>query len=231
MTRRKPRGINGLVIMNAGVEKAEFIPDELPTDKAGIEREMCAGAVRAMLFHGWRVWPLDGEPRQLAENDFDFAFETAGEAEYLDLAEVAPLKGVQGGYEGVPTTFTRGKLERAIMRLVERKGLHYGSSRRAKVHLLLYITDFRFLVSDGVVMLLKVALRRNHHGFASISYFAPIGSESGLLHVLYPAPDGVPYLSRYDEARMREGMVTNSDPRAWRYDPERGGFFVELPKS
>ena len=230
MSRRKPRGISGMVRLTGGVEKAEFIPDGLPAAKDAIEKEICAGAARSMRFHGWNTWPLESEPRQLAENDFDFAFVTTGDPEYLDLAEVAPLKGVRGGYEGVPTTFARGKLVDAILRLVEKKDLHYAGRRRSKVHLLLYITDFRFLVSEGVVMLLKVALRRQRHGFASITYFAPIGAESGFLCVLHPAPGGVPYLNRQDEARMRAETLTNFDPRKWQHDRERGGFFQELPK-
>ena len=216
--------------MTLSVETPVFIPGKLPEQKAAIEREICAGAVRSMRFHGWKTWPLASEPRQLAESDFDFAFASEGELEYLDLAEVAPLKGVRGGYEGVPTTFSRGSLVTAIMRLVETKGLHYAARRRPKIHLLLYITDFRFLVSDGVVLLLKVALHRDHHGFASVSYFAPIGAESGLLHVLYPSLDGVPYLAREDEVRFLAAMVTNFDPRIWRFEPERGGFCQEVRK-
>ena len=111
-----------MVRLTGGSEKAEFIPDGLPAAKDAIEKEICAGAARSMRFHGWNTWPLEGEPRQLAEDDFDFAFATTGDPEYLDLAEVAPLKGVRGNYEGVPTTFARGKLVDAILRLVEKKG-------------------------------------------------------------------------------------------------------------
>lgn len=116
---------------------------------------------------GWWAWPVGIEPRQLPQNDFDFAFDSAPEPEYLDLAEVAPLEGVRGGYEGAPTTFPRGKLVDAILWLVAAKSALYGRERRARVHLLLYITGFRFLVSDGVVGLLKASLRREHSSFAA----------------------------------------------------------------
>ena len=230
MTRRKPRGVNGVTKLTSGQPEPEFIPTTLPDGKAEIERTICRAAFRSLSENGWKAWPVGVEPRQLPENDFDFVFDSDLNPEYLDLAEVAPLAGVRGGYEGAPTTFPRGKLVDAILRLVADKGAHYGRDRRARVHLLLYITDFRFLVSDGVVALLKASLRREHFGFASVSYIAQMDPESGLLHVLYPAPGGVPYFSAHDERRMRAELVTNFDPRSWKYDPEKQGFFQELPK-
>jgi hypothetical protein len=223
--------VNGPVKLTGGHADSEFIPHQLPVSKEEIEREICSGALKAMRFHGWTAWPLGIEPRQNELDDFDFSFELGSGREYLDLAEVAPLEGVRGGYEGVPTTFPRRKLTDEILRLVERKGTHYGRSRRSTVHLLLYITDFRFLVSEGVVTLSKWYLRSNHFGFKSICYYAPIDSEAGWLRVLYPAPDGVPYLSKAQVRELREGTVTNFDPRKWRYDSERGGFFAEMPSS
>lgn len=213
-----------------GVREPEFILHVLPDEKAGIERIMASGAFKAMQFHGWKAWPDGIEPRQLDEDDFDFAFDAPTGTEYLDLAEIAPLSRVAGGYEGSPTTFPRKKLVNAMMSLVQQKGMHYGLGRKLRVHLLLYISDFRFLVSDGVVLLTRLALQRNHYRFASVCFFAPIDAEAGFLQVLYPPPGGVPYVSRDDERRMREETVTNFDPRAWRFDPETGGFFQELPR-
>ena len=99
-----------------------------------------------------------------------------------------------------------------------------------KVHLLLYITGFRFLVSDGIVQLLRLALQRNHYRFASVSFFAPIDQESGVLHVLFPPLGGLPYVSGVDERQMLDAPVAHFDPRQWRFDAVRGGFFQELPK-
>jgi hypothetical protein len=136
---------------------------------------------------------------------------------------------VRGGYEGSPTTFPRKRLVNAIMSLIQQKGMHYGLNRRVKVHLLLYTTDFRFLVSDGVVLLAKLALQRNHYRFASVCYYAPIDKEAGVLQVLHPPPGGLPYVSVGDEGRMLEGVMTNFDPRQWHVDAEKGGFFQPVP--
>jgi hypothetical protein len=215
MKRRKPRGINGVVTLDNGVDDTGFVPTLLPDDKAAIELTICAGALRAMRTLGWTTWPQGIEPRQLAESDFDFAFDLADCTEYLDLSEVAPLEGVKGGYEGLPTRMTTGRHVDAILALVRKKAEHYRSRSKLKVHLLLYTTDFRLLASHGSVALLKMVLRRDPPRFASVSYYAPIQADSGLLHVLFPAPDGVPYLSVDDERKLRAGEVINCDPRKW----------------
>ena len=121
MTRRKPRGVNGIMKLTGGKPEPDFIPTDLPDGKSDIEKAICGATFRAMSANVWKAWPVGIEPRQLPENDFDFAFDSETEPEYLDLAEVAPLEGVRCGYEGAPTTFPRGKLVDAILRLVATK--------------------------------------------------------------------------------------------------------------
>jgi hypothetical protein len=228
MAHQKPRGVNGPTLLS-GDGSAQFQPLPLPQKKADLEDVICAGAFRAFQFHGWRTWRTDSPPRRLEENSFDFALDTSDGVEYLDLAEIAPLGGTRGGYDSVPKQYKRGQLVDAVSELVRTKRRKYGVRNPATIHLLLYITDFRFHLSDGTVTLLRVALRRDAFGFRSISYFAPIDAESGVLNVLYPAPGGVPYLSPADEARYRQGTVTSFDPREWKYG-EDGGFSQELSK-
>lgn len=229
MSKRKPRGISGSTRLTGGSPTGEFIPLQLPNDKASIERVMCDGAYGALQLAGREVWPTGKVPRQLAEDNFDFAFDTAPELAYLDLAEVAPLSEHGGRYENAPRTFKRKKLVNAVKSVVQKKAMHYGLNRKVTVHLLLYVTDYRFRVSDTVVVLLRIALARTHYAFKSVCFYAPVTIETGVLHILWPSPDGVPFLSTQQERELLEGTLTNFDPRYWKHDDVRGGFFPDPP--
>lgn len=215
--------------MTGGRSEGEFIPLQLPDDKASIERVVCDGALRALQLARSEAWPTGVVPRQLAEDDFDFAFDTSPQPEYLDLAEIAPLGKHRGGYDDAPRTFKRKKLVNAVKRVVQKKAMRYGLKRKVTVHLLLYITDHRFRVSDTVVVLLRIALARNHYAFKSVCFYTPITAETGLPHVLWPSPEGVPFLTAEQERALLDGTLTNYDPRYWKYDDARGGFFPNPP--
>jgi hypothetical protein len=228
MSKRKPRGINGPTVLS-GDGSQEFQPLELPRAKADLEAFVCAGAFRVFRDKGWNTWRAETPLRRLDENNFDFALDTSDGVEYLDLVEFAPLVGVRGGYEGAPKQYRRGQVVDSVLELIRGKRRKYGRRNPASIHLLLYVTDYRFHLSNGTVTLLRVALRRDPEGFRSLSYYAPIDKEAGVLEVLFPAPGGVPYLTPADEARYRAGTVTSFDPRQWQYGGD-GGFFQELPK-
>src|SRR3954464_14975279 len=65
-----------------------------------------------------------------------------------------------GSYEKAPNKHNVGELADAYWALIKRKSAHYGASRRARVHLLVYITDFRFLPSETTFAVLEALLNR-----------------------------------------------------------------------
>lgn len=227
---RKPRGTDGWLKVSNGGIPPEFLQNPLPDSKPDLERAICAGARRGQEFQKLNPWRIEKEPRQLEENSLDFELETPSGVEYLDLVEFAPLTGRKGGYEGLPKTQQVGQLTDAVIRLVDQKANRYGPNRRAVVHLLLYSTDFRLHLNPTVVLLLKVVMRRDCHGFRTISHYVPIDEVAGEYTLLYPSPGGVPYVNQSAERDLRARTWTNLDMREFRSTDDGQGAFIELPK-
>ncbi len=82
MTHRKPRGLNGPLRVTTGA-KAELLPNELPADKAGIERAILNGALVASSTQQIPLYELVSGPEQNGENNFDFTLPTSTGNEYL----------------------------------------------------------------------------------------------------------------------------------------------------
>jgi hypothetical protein len=223
---RKPRGINGPVRITAGGPPPEFMPNSLPAAKSGIEKMMVDGALSAQRALSLDIWSLDGEPKQLEEDSFDFELPTKQGIQHLDLVEFAPLTRYKGSYESVPNKHNVGELADAFWSLVKKKSSHYGQSRRARVHLLIYITAFHFLPNESVFRLLELYCRRKSHGFLSVTFYSPIDMESGMVRPLYPATDGAAELSHGDERALRQREFTNMDMRKVRMsDDGHAAFF------
>jgi hypothetical protein len=223
---RKPRGINGPVRITAGGPPPEFMPNSLPATKAGIEKVMVDGARSAQRALSINTWNLAGETKQLEEDSFDFELSTTKGTEHLDLVEFAPLAKYKGSYENVPNKHNVGELTDALWSLIKQKSKHYGLARRGKVHLLIYITDFRFFPSDPVFTLLELYCQRKSHGFLSVAFYSPIDMESGVFRQLYPPTPGALELSHNDERAQRQRVFTNSDMRKTRMsDDGHTAFF------
>jgi hypothetical protein len=223
---RKPRGINGPVRITSGADSVEFIPNELPDAKPAIEKVIIDGSRVTQSAMGADPWSLIAEPVQLEESSFDFELPTRAGKEHLDLVEFAPLSHYGGSYEKAPNKHNVGELADAYWALIKRKSAHYGASRRARVHLLVYITDFRFLPSETTFAVLEALLNRKRHDFLSVSFYSPIDTESGMFRELWPKAAGAG-LSHNDERLLRAHVFTNLDNRKMKMSEDRRSAFFE----
>jgi len=203
------------------------MPSTLPTDKASIEALMMEGALRSLEFSGLDVYHLTSKPLQLAQDNFDFELPTLSGTDFLDLIEFAPLENYGGSYEKAPNRHNVGALADRAWELIKKKSKKYGGGRRVRVHLLMYITDFRFLFSDSVFALLTLWCARRYHAFRSIVYYAPIDKDAGMTRVLHPGIIPATLATFGDEQRLRNRELTNLDPRAVKPTPDGAGVMFD----
>ena len=182
---KKPSGVNGPVLISPGM-LPEFQRLNFPDDKA----EMEAGVMRNALDISEKMQPsfygLIGEVKPNPENDFDFSFAVKSGFEYLDLAEIT-IGMDNGGHEKAPSSHLVGGLVDAAWRIVESKDNKYGTRRESTVHLLLFITDWKFGLSPSCIKLLSVYCSNRSHKFKTIAYFVPLTPDDGIFMPIFPS--------------------------------------------
>jgi hypothetical protein len=81
--------------------RTEFHPIVLPDTKNEIEDAILKAALNGKLLDLRTFYGLKSDPVRNPEDHFDFTLDTMAGVKYLDLMEVAPLKGSGGSYEKV----------------------------------------------------------------------------------------------------------------------------------
>lgn len=202
--RRKPTGSVGHISVDA--DSASFVTVRFPDSKADIERYILDRAIATAKSEQRNLYSLLEPPTQNSESDFDFTLRTRKGIAFLDLMEFAPLFG--GGYLTAPTSFRPWEYAERLFRQLLRKSNKYGIAQRAPVHLLTYVTDWRFH-SPEVLGLVALWLGRERHCFATIFHYVPFEQYDGELTELYPL--AVQYLSESDARGLRHGVIMLAD--------------------
>src|ERR1700719_4826933 len=151
MAPNKPTGMVGPLTIRAtsdgssgGWNKIEF-----PNNKEGIEKlmvEMWASAIRKA---GGSIIEII----QNKEDDFDFTLVLPGGTVSLDLVELIYSDGQNKPYEGDGIEIKVHEYAEQIFNLVMKKSGRYGSAGTRPIHLLVYITHWRFWTSEIVIRL------------------------------------------------------------------------------
>ena len=207
---KKPRGVNGSVFVGAGLSP-EFQKLNFPDEKS----EMESNVMRAALSISEKMQPsfygLTGEVRLNSENDFDFSLPVKGGIEYIDLAEIT-IGMDKGGHENAPSSHVVGEFVDAAWKIVESKDRKYGGGRAINVHLLLFITDWKFSLSPSCIRLLSVYCKKRAHQFKSIAYFLPINPGGGIFTPIFPAGEDL-NISLQEELRLRNLQLHQANPQ------------------
>jgi hypothetical protein len=174
--------------MRSADQKAEFQPISFPKDKAKREQFIVKFVTHGLRRSGHNPYKLTEEPIQNPESDYDFTLQTVSGTEYLELMEVAPLEGVGGSYQKAPGSYNHGELADFIYDKLIAKSTKYRARPLPRIHLLLYTTDWRFLVSYNVLRLVGYCCQQTEHSFKTIIYFAPQDATQGDAKILYPLP-------------------------------------------
>ncbi len=134
----------------------------------------------------------------------------------------------KGGYTGAPHKHSVGDLVDSVWSVIHAKEKKYGERRKLAVHLLLYSVDWRFLLSESCIALLRrYCVRRKQH-FVSIAYYAPITLDEGILWPLFPVDEAS--LPAMDEAAVRSNILKQGNPQAFVATPDGMGVQLQFPE-
>jgi hypothetical protein len=206
----KPIGVNGPVKIDAGSDscKIEFQQLDFPKTKEEIEAFIVRGFLRDAVANNF-LPPVSVAPQQNAQDDFDFTLTIEGhEAKSLELMEIAPLEHLRGSYAMSPDKYKPYELAEYIKNKVLKKSERYRTSTGSGIVLLVYVTDWHFVLSELVLELLQYWLTHTSHCFQAIYSYQPIDLASGVVHVIFPSASR----SNFDPEAFRDHQVWNSNP-------------------
>ena len=194
--------------------RADFQRLEFPRTKDQIEKLIVTNFMRlAPLTH---VFPFPNcRVEQNPESDLDFTLKCAdNKTRKLELMEVAPLEHLRGSYGAAPTSYKPYEFAQYILEKALQKSRKYGSSSGTELHLLIYITDWRFILSESVTALLQYWTLTIAHNFAGIYVYMPITSSEGIPQLIFPTPRQ--HWKSFSPDALKDNVVHNLNPKGWK---------------
>jgi hypothetical protein len=181
---KKPTGFIGPLSVTFGPTGGIGRRDKVkfPTDKESIEQlvvEMWASAMRragAMIFEIIRNKP----------NDRDFTLVLPGDKVSMDLVEFIHRDGEGKPYDGDRIRIQSFDYAKQLVATVMKKSAHYGRAGTQPIHLLVYITHWRFWSNEVAIRLAQHFLQESPSIFENVFFVEPFDRNEGNAHVLYP---------------------------------------------
>src|SRR5574341_301989 len=121
----KPTGISGsfrVQINPDGSASGSFVPVTLPKSKSEIEQQVADQFIKSMNVHPVQEKFFLSAPRLNQENDFDFTVDSPQGEAFLELMEIAPLKGP---YQETPTHYNVYDFSKTIFQGILSKSQSY----------------------------------------------------------------------------------------------------------
>jgi hypothetical protein len=184
---QKPTGTIGPIIIQAGPsgvsgghQKIKF-----PTDKGAIEQlivEIWAAETRRA---GGAILSI----KRNEENDFDFTVELPRGTVSLDLVELFYRDANGRPYDGENIEIDITRFAVQIRDTVMKKSRHYGRATDRPIHLLVYITHWRFWPMEVVIRLAQHLLLETPPIIENVFLLAPFDANTGTCRVLFPSRD------------------------------------------
>jgi hypothetical protein len=204
---RKPTGTSGPLHVTA--DGAEFLQLEFPKTKEDIEKFI----VKAFVANSGSMPLQISEYMQNRQNDFDFSVETAEGPKFLELMEIAPLENLHGSYDKAPSSYKPYDFAAYIHAKINGKSERYRGAASSRICLLVYATDWAFILSETVITLLQHWTAHQSHSFQYIFCFSPIDAGSGIANLIYPTPKD--FWKSFSPDAYRENVVHNLSPLKW----------------
>jgi hypothetical protein len=181
----KPTGRIGPFRVTGGPDgpTGEWAKIQFPTQKEEIEQFVLDLFVTEMRRGGATIL----KATKNAENNFDFTLELPGGKVFLDLMEII-YRDVQGlPYEGENIRIESYKYAEQIRDAVMAKSENYGRAGTQPIHLLTYITHWRFHAHEVVIRLVQYMLQEYRPIMENVFFLSPLDDKSASLRVLYPS--------------------------------------------
>ena len=210
----KPTGTTGSLRIAVGPQGAsgEFQKLQFPRTKEDIEQFLVNGFLKAATERKL-LPPAVITASQNEQDNFDFDLKIGQRRKSLELMEVAPLENVAGSYEASPATYGQYDFAKDIFDKVLKKSERYRTSTGEGLMLLLYVTDWRFVLSETVVKLLRFWSAHQSHSFEGIYWYSPTAPDYGVAELIYPTAKKD--WKTFDPEAYRDKVVINLGPAKW----------------
>jgi len=123
-----------------------------------------------------------------------------------------------------PAKYKPYELAEYIKTKVLKKSERYRASTGSGIILLVYVTDWHFILSEPVLELLRYWLARTSHCFQAIYSYQPIDLAFGVVHVIFPSTSR----SNFDPEAFRNREVSNANPVSGYVNHEPGVVQVKF---
>jgi len=191
---------------------AAFQEIDFPRTKDGIETFIVRGFLR--VGQREKLLPaLNIQASQNQENDFDFTLRLEdGKMKSLELMEVAPIQHMRRSYEGALTSYEPFAFAKQIYTNLMGKSTRHTSSGNG-LWLLIYVTDWHFILHERVLESLQYWTATNNHCFEAIYCYSAIAPEDGIVQLIYPCAREK--WAHVDAETYKGRVICNLDPRGW----------------
>ena len=210
MAPQKPTGQTGPITV--GIENsdpsARWKKIEFPRAKADIERFVFELWLSETRKAGGTIY----ESVQNPEDDFDFTLQLPGGPVHLDLTEIFYHDGQQRPYDGQRTRIKSYRFAEQVFNSITAKSDHYGKPGSIPIHLLTYITHWRFSPSEVAIRLVQHFLLETPPIIENVFFLEPFDATAANLRVLFPSRNP---LEGHDPEEFREHGYLNLDPSNW----------------
>lgn len=217
---KKPTGKMGpyrVTVGEKGKVGGSFEKVSFPTEKDDIESYIVScfigSAEKALGQHFFL-----SNPRKNELDDFDFSVTTPKGEGYLELMEVAPLELHEGGHDAAPNVYNRYEMAQSIHSKVVEKSEKYPRDLSLELFLLLYVTNYKFRLTNTTMKILAYFCHNSSLRFDVILLYTPLDEVEGDVAWIYPMEEAD--FEGFDPERYR-GVVLSFDSES---------FEVKTPK-
>ncbi|WP_163836705.1 hypothetical protein [Spartinivicinus ruber] len=211
---KKPTGKAGFTRLSFsdGTTKQEFNKINYSDNKEEIELHI----VHSFIKTGRDIFKnyfFISNPNQNQQDDFDFTVQTPRGDAYLEMMEVAPLEYYKTNYKNAPNTYKAGDIAEFVFSKIKSKSDKYPNNLTEELFLLLYITDYKFHLSDSTIYLISYFCYKATIKFDVVFLYTPLDGSEGVINWVHPIEKED--FNSINLNNLRNNKVYNIDPEAF----------------
>jgi hypothetical protein len=206
----KPTGRIGPYRISRGPDGpvGDWVKIQFPKEKENIEQFILELFLSEMRKNGASILSAKKNP----ENSLDFTLELPGGRVSLELAEIFYRDADGLPYEGEGIRIESYRYAEQIRDAIMKKSARYGKAGTQPIHLLTYITHWRFHAHEVVIRLVQYMLQQSQPIMENVFFLSPLDKTSAVLRVLYPSQNP---LESHDINSFRDDWYLTFNPAKW----------------
>lgn len=185
MPPRKPTGQIGATKLEIsdGAPVAHWDKIVFPSEKEDIEKKIVGYFYREMLRQGYSIL----EANQNKESYIDYSLSLPSGKVDLELRELLYRDDEDKPYDSRQIKIMTLSYAQQIYDAVHKKSKHYQQTSAVPIHLLMYVTHWRFVPHEAVIRIAQHLLAETPPIFENVFLLLPFDETEAMVRVLYPS--------------------------------------------